>query len=52
MKGCGKKLDIPYDSDEPYNGCGSFKCGEGILCEDCSLNLNSMTGTTGDKKNG
>ena len=36
MKGCGKKLDIPYDSDEPYNGCGSFKCGEGILCKDCS----------------
>ena len=35
MKGCGKKLDIPYDSDEPYNGCGSFKCGEGILCKDC-----------------
>jgi len=40
MKGCGKKLDIPYDSDEPYNGCGSFKCGEGILCKDCSQILN------------
>lgn len=35
-RGCGKKLDIPFDSDEPYSGCGSFKCGDGILCSNCS----------------
>lgn len=39
-RGCGNELDIPYDSDKSYNGCGSFKCGEGILCSDCSPNLN------------
>jgi len=38
-KGCGKKLNIPFDSDNQYNGCGSFTCGEGILCSDCSTNV-------------
>ncbi len=35
MKGCGRQINLPFDSEHPEMGLSPMTCGNEIICKEC-----------------